>query len=82
MCGIDKLLGSFMGGDAPAPTVVRESPKADDARIQADAAAKAAEDRANTKRRRKYQSLLATGGAGDASAPDVSAPGGKPTLGA
>ena len=82
MCGMDKLLGGILGGGAPAPTVVRESPAADDARIQAEAAAKASEDRAATKRRRKYQSLLATGGGGDATAPDVSAPAGKATLGA
>jgi len=80
MGGFAKMFG--MGDDAPAPQVVRESPKADDARIQAEAAAKAAGERSATKRRRKYQSLLATGGAGDTTAPAVSAPAGKATLGA
>lgn len=74
-------LTKMFGGDAPAPTVVRESPKADDARIQAEAAAKAAEERAGAKRRRKNQSLLATGGGGDTTAPETAAPGGKATLG-
>lgn len=84
MCGIlDKILGTDeKEKTAPAPAVVREQPKADDARIQAEAAAKASEERTATKRRRKYQSLLATGGGGDAEAPAVSAPGGKATLGA
>ena len=76
------LDGLFGGGDAPQPQVVRESPKADDARIQAEAAAKAAEEKGATKRRRKYQSLLATGGGGDASAVTTAAPAGKATLGA
>lgn len=87
MCGfIDQLFG---GGEkaaaAPAPAVVREAPKVDDAKIQSDAAAEAAQDKTATKRRRRYQSLLATGGSGDPSTATTGIAGasaGKPTLGA
>lgn len=70
---------------APAPAVVRSDPVADDAKVQADAAAKAASERTTTTRRRKYSSLLATGGGGDVSAVSTMAPAaqaGKQTLGA
>jgi len=82
MC-LDKIFGSDPPAQAaPAPAVVREAPKADDARIEAEATVKAAEEKGATKRRRKYQSLLATGGAGDATSPEIGTPTGKATLGA
>lgn len=59
----------------PAPGVVRSSPKADDATIQGKAAS-------TSRLRRRFSSLLATGGGGDASPVAAAVPAGKPNLGA
>lgn len=74
--------GLFGGGKTPP--VVQSSPLADQAKIDAEAAAKAAQARTDRKRRVRASSLLATSGAGDTS--DVvtgqpSAVSGKSTLG-
>lgn len=84
MCGgLEKLIGG--GSDTPAPAVVRSSPVADQAAIDAEAAAKAAQAKTTRKRAVRAQSLLATGGGGDPTAVATgqpSAQAGKPTLGA
>lgn len=67
------------------PAVVGSSPIADQAKIDADAAAKAAQEKTQLRRRLRASSLLATGGQGDALAPltgQPSAIAGKTTLGA
>lgn len=86
MCGgaLKKLadpLNLFSSG-ADTPTVIQQSPLADQAKIEADASAKGGQEKVARRRRLRASSLLATGGAGDVSSPvtgDVSA---KPTLGA
>lgn len=89
MCG--SLLGNLLGGarEAPAPVVipaappvVRETPKVDQAKIEADAAARAQQQAAARRRRVRSSSLLASGGAGDPTSPLTTATSGKPTLGA
>lgn len=84
MCGfLEKLIG---GGGGDTPTVVRESPLADQAKIDSEAAAAGAAEKTARKRRMRASSLLATGGMGDASAPSTATPGAAPgtktTLGA
>jgi hypothetical protein len=70
--------------EAPAPAVVRESPKADAVAAETDAAQKAATTKLATQRRRRGLSLLASGSGGDTSSPMTATPAavGKPTLGA
>lgn len=80
MCG--KAISQLFGGDDPAPQVIRENPVADQAAIDAKAAATSAQERAAQKRRIKASSLLATGGAGDLSQVGTTQAGAKPTLGA
>jgi len=94
MCGggkipiVSDVVGAVFGkpevpqSSAPAPAVVRESPKKDDATITATAAQTAATEKVASNRRRRFSSLLATGGGGDASQVSTSSPSGKPTLGA
>lgn len=65
----------------PTPPVT-SSPIVDQAKIDADAAAKASQDRIATSRRRRSSGTLLTSGGGDTSALDVAAPAAKPTLGA
>ena len=75
-------LGLFSKPETPA--VVAQSPLADQAKIEADAQAKAAQARTDRKRRIRASSLLATGGAGDMTAPVTGQPtaiGAKATLG-
>lgn len=71
----------FGGGGSP-PTVVRESPIADQAKIDAEAAAKASQEKLQRRRRLRASSLLATGGAGDTAVTASGTPAAKPTLGA
>lgn len=80
MCGIVKSI--FGGNDSPP--VVYQSPKADQAEIDAKAAATAAQDRTRRRRSMRASSLLATGGDGDLSSPVNGAPvaSGKAALGA
>jgi len=84
MCNVggvfEKILG---GGDAPPPVVVRESPLADQAKADAEAASKAAQATTARRRRVRASSLLATGGEGDTSAPLTAQPyaAAKQTLG-
>lgn len=73
-----KILG---GGDAPPPVMVRESPIADQAKADAEAASKAAQATTARRRRVRASSLLATGGEGDVSAPLTAQPAAKQTLG-
>ncbi len=73
MCGfIDALFGS-----KDTPPIVRESPAADQAKLEAEAAQKATSRR----RRLRASSLLATGGQGDATTASTAAPAAKQTLG-
>lgn len=68
-----------------APPVIASSPVADQAGIEADAAAKAAQEKTQLRRRLRASSLLATGGSGDALSPltgQPSAIASKSTLGA
>jgi hypothetical protein len=77
-----KSLGSSKGG---APQVVQSSPLADQAKIDAAASAKAAQDKTQLRRRLRASSLLATGGQGDTLDPVTGQPSaiaGKSTLGA
>ncbi len=69
-------------GNVSTPTVVRESPLADQAKLDAAAAAKAAAENTARKRRLRASSLLATGGAGDATNVVTGQTMAKPTLGA
>lgn len=67
------------------PTVLRENPLADQAKLEADAAAKAQQDSTMRRRRIRASSLLATGGTGDPVDIVTGGPAaipGKPTLGA
>lgn len=76
---VDKLTGK---GDTP--TVLRENPAADQARLEADAAAKTQQESIARRRRTRSSSLLATGGQGDAIDPVSGQPtaiAGKSTLG-
>lgn len=82
MCGIFKSIGNLFGGGGETPTVIRESPVADQAVINAKAVAKAGQDSTARKRRLRASSLLATGGQGDTMAPVTGAVAAKPTLGA
>lgn len=82
MCNIGSVFERVLGGgDAPPPIVVRESPLADQAKAEADAAAKAAQATTARRRRVRASSLLATGGEGDLSAPVTAQPAAKQTLG-
>lgn len=75
----------MLGGGNKTPAVVAQSPLADQAKIDADAASKAAQAKTDRKRRVRASSLLATGGAGDTTAPVTGQPSAiaaKPTLGA
>lgn len=76
---IAKVFGG--GADAP-PVVIRESPIADQAKIDAEAAAKASQENLRRRRRMRASSLLATGGAGDTAVTTTETPAAKPTLGA
>lgn len=80
MCSVfEKLTGLFgIGGSNKTPPVIRESPAADQAKIEGEAAQKAASRR----RRVRASSLLATGGQGDMSTADTAVPAAKQTLGA
>lgn len=82
MCGIVKSI--FGGGEQSAPPVVYQTPKADQASADAEAAGVAAQDRTRRRRSVRASSLLATGGQGDLSNPVTGTPmaAGKPTLGA
>ena len=74
----------ILGGGNKTPSVVQQSPLADQAGIDADARAKAGQARTDRKRRIRASSLLATGGGGDTTEPitgQPSAVGGKATLG-
>ena len=83
MCGIFKEVGKILGGGgSETPTVIRESPVADQAKIETDAAAKAGQDRTVRRRRLRASSLLATGGQGDTATPVTGSATAKPTLGA
>lgn len=83
MCGIFKEVGKVLGGGGgETPTVVRESPIADQAQIDADATAKAGQERTVRRRRLRASSLLATGGQGDTEAPVTGQATAKPSLGA
>lgn len=66
------------------PPVVYESPKADQAAAEAEAAGKSAQDKTARRRRMRASSLLATGATGDTSATLGGVPlaAGKPNLGA
>jgi hypothetical protein len=75
-------LESVFGGGSSTPTVVQDSPIADQAKVDADAAAKGSQDKLARRRRLRASSLLATGGAGDMSSPVTGTPTAKPTLGA
>ena len=77
MC-LDAIFG---GGKSSPPPVVQSSPIADQAKIEADAAAKAAQERTAQRRRQRGNSLLAQGAQGDQGLGDTT-PGAKPTLGA
>lgn len=85
MCGIVKSIfksvSSLFGGGAEAPPVVYQSPKADQAAIDAAASASAAQDRTKRRRSVRASSLLATGGEGDLSSPVTGSPSAKATLG-
>lgn len=66
------------------PAVTQQSPLADQAKIDADAAAKAAQARTDRRRRQRGSSLMATMGGGDTTDPMTGQPtaiGGKSTLG-
>jgi hypothetical protein len=73
---------TIMGGKPSTPAVVRESPVADQAKIDAEASVKANQDSTLRKRRIRASSLLATGGQGDTTAPVTGSVSAKPTLGA
>lgn len=60
---------------------VTSSPVVDQARIDADAAAKASQDRIATARRRRASGTLLTGGGGDTGGVEVAPVAAKPTLG-
>jgi hypothetical protein len=60
-----------------APQVLQQSPIADQEKLAGEAAAKASARRRSI----RASSLLATGGAGDASSPVTGQPQGKPMLG-
>jgi hypothetical protein len=75
-------LDKIFGGGGSTPQVIRDSPLADQARIDADAAAKARQESTQRKRRIRASSLLASGGGGDLSNPVTGQPEAKPTLGA
>jgi hypothetical protein len=82
MCGIVKAI--FGGGEKSAPPVVYQSPKADQAAVEAEASGVAAQDRTRRRRSVRASSLLATGGQGDtATSPVTGSPAaaGKQTLG-
>jgi hypothetical protein len=75
-------LDKIFGGGGSTPQVVRDSPLADQAKIDADAAAKSQQQSTQRKRRIRASSLLASGGGGDLSNPVTGQPEAKPTLGA
>ena len=77
-------MGGIFGGGGDVPQVVRESPIVDQAKIDADAAAKSQQESTARKRRMRQSSLLATAGSGDASNVVTGQPAaqGKATLGA
>lgn len=81
MCGIVKSI--FGGGEQSPPPVVYQSPRADQAAIDAEAAGAAARDRTRRRRSVRASSLLATGGQGDMTSPVTGSPAaaGKQTLG-
>jgi len=64
------------------PPVVSSSPLKDQAKIEADANAKALQEATARKRRQRSSSLLASGGAGDESEITTGSAGAKATLGA
>ena len=75
-----------MANKPDTPQVIASSPIADQSAIDAEAAAKAAAEKTQLRRRLRASSLLATGGEGDPSRPLTSSrsavPGAKSTLGA
>lgn len=82
---IAMVAGSVLSGAAAVsqmtkkstPSVIRESPLADQAKIEGEAAS-----RASARRRRiRASSLLATGGQGDTSSAATALPAAKQTLG-
>jgi hypothetical protein len=77
MCG--NILGGLLGGGDEKPEVVYQSPKADAAKAESEANAKAAQAKTVQRRRMRASSLLATGGDGDMTG--IGTVGGKTTLG-
>lgn len=73
---------AIFGKDEPSPPpVVRSDPVADQAKAEALAASKAAQEATARKRRQRASSLLATSGGGDASNTVTGQPTAKTTLG-
>lgn len=78
-----KDVAKVFGGGGDTPAVIQSSPIADQAKIDADARAKAGADSVQRRRRLRASSLLATGsGAGDTSSVVTGQATAKPTLGA
>lgn len=77
--GVGSVLGLTPPSNAaPAPVVIRDAPKADAAKIAAEAAAAASADSLNRRRRIRASSLLATGGQGDPNMPLATTPSATP----
>jgi hypothetical protein len=78
-----KVVSKIFGGGEKPPPVVQPAPIVDQAKIDADAAAKAAQGKSQRRRMARASSLLATGGGGDLSSPVTGLPSAqsKSTLG-